>query len=173
MNRCVLGPCGRLSWKWRPKGANGPAGGCSNDCRRKPTGSAVFPPRAGERLRSRQYRRRTLRSLAGAVELKLSYGRDPRDGRWGCPLLEAWGVRPHQEFTPAARRRLAFTVSASGTDAEAAELAPAWGLAVADSTLHALGRHAGARAEAQTARRVAAPAPNGNRSAPRADWPCS
>ena len=138
---------------------NGPAGGCRNDCRRKPTGSAVFPPRAGGWLQKPERRSRTLRSLHGPLELTLRYGRDPQDGRWGCPLLEAWGVRPHPEFTPVARRRLAFTVSASGTDAEAAELATEWGLAVADSTLHALVRHAGARAEAQTARRVAAPAP--------------
>ena len=93
------------------------------------------------------------------MTLTLRYGRDPRDGRWGCPLLEAWGVGPHQEFTPAARRRLAFTVSASGTYAEAAELAAEWGVAVADATLHALVQKAGARAEAQTLRRLATPAP--------------
>lgn len=97
--------------------------------------------------------------MAGAVELSLSYGRDPRDGRWCCPLLEAWGVRAHQEFTPAARRRLAFTVSASGTYAEAAELATEWGVAVDGSTLHALAQNVGARAEEQTRRRLAAPAP--------------
>jgi hypothetical protein len=73
--------------------------------------------------------------------------------------LEAWGVRAHQEFTPAARRRLAFTVSASGTYAEAAELAAEWGVAVDDSTLHALVQDLGARAEEQTARRLETPAP--------------
>ena len=93
------------------------------------------------------------------MALTLRYGRDPRDRRWCCPLLEAWGVRPHQEFTPAARRRLAFTVSASGTYAEAAELATAWGLPVDDSTLHALVQHAGARAEEQTVQRLTTPAP--------------
>jgi len=102
---------------------------------------------------------RRLRSLAGAVELTLSYGHDPRDGRWCCPLLEAWGLRVHQEFTPAARRRLAFTVSASGTYAEAAEVATEWGLPVDDSTLHALAQQTGARAEEQTLRRLARPAP--------------
>ncbi len=68
-------------------------------------------------------------------------------------------MRAHQEFTPAARHRLAFTVSASGTYAEAAELATEWGVAVADSTLHALAQEAGARAEQQTARRLETPAP--------------
>lgn len=65
---------------------------------------------------------------------------------------------PHQEFTPAARRRLAFTVSASGTYAEAAELATEWGVPVDDSTLHALVQRAGARAEQQTLRRLETPA---------------
>lgn len=66
---------------------------------------------------------------------------------------------PHQEFTPAARRRLAFTVSTSGTYAEAAELAAEWGLRVDDSTLHALAQQAGARAEEQTRRRLETPPP--------------
>ena len=68
-------------------------------------------------------------------------------------------MRAHQELTPALRRRLAFTVSASGSYAEAAELATEWGVAVADSTLHALAQEAGARAEAQTLRRLETPAP--------------
>jgi hypothetical protein len=90
--------------------------------------------------------------LCGEIKLTLSYGRDPRDRRWCCPLLEAWGVRAHQEFTPAVRRRLAFTISASGTYAQAAELATEWGVAVDDSTLHALAQETGARAEEKTRR---------------------
>ena len=74
-------------------------------------------------------------------------------------------MRAHQEFTPAVRRRLAFTVSASGTYAEAAELATEWGVPVDDSTLHALGQSAGARAEAQTLRRLETPAPERERAA--------
>lgn len=57
------------------------------------------------------------------------------------------------------RRRLAFTVSASGTYAEAAEVAAEWGVAVADSTLHALAQDLGARAEEQTQQRLERPAP--------------
>lgn len=68
-------------------------------------------------------------------------------------------MRAHQKFTPAARRRLAFTISASGTYAEAAELATEWGVPVDDSTLHALAQEAGARAEEQTLRRLETPAP--------------
>jgi len=68
-------------------------------------------------------------------------------------------VGRHQQFTPAARRRLAFTVSASGTYAQAAELATEWGVPVDDSTLHALVQQAGARAEQQGVTRRQNPAP--------------
>ena len=54
---------------------------------------------------------------------------------------------------------LAFTVSASGTYAQAAELATEWGVAVDDSTLHALAQETGARAGEQTLRRLETPAP--------------
>jgi hypothetical protein len=67
-------------------------------------------------------------------------------------------VRAHQQFTPVARRRLAFTVSASATYAEAAEVATEWGLPVDDSTLPALVQNLGARAEEQTLRRLETPA---------------
>jgi hypothetical protein len=68
-------------------------------------------------------------------------------------------VSAHQEFTPAARRRLAFTASASGTHAEAAEVAAEWGLPVDDATMPAPVQSAGARAEEQTGRRLASPPP--------------
>ncbi len=148
-----------MNWKSRPKGASGPAAACRNASSSSPTSTAPFSPQDGRRLRQPERRARTLRGLSGALALTLRYGRDPRDGRWCCPLLEAWGVGPHQEFTPAVRRRLAFTVSASGTYAEAAEVATEWGVPVADATLHALVQNVGACAEAQTARRLETPAP--------------
>ncbi len=149
----------RSNWKSRRKRGSSPAAGCKNVCNNSPTRTAGFFPQDGRRLHKAERRPRTLRGLCGEIKLTLRYGRDPRDQRWCCPLLEAWGVRAHQAFTPAARRRLAFTVSASGTYAEAAELATEWGLAVDDSTLHALVQNAGARAEAQTLRRLETPAP--------------
>ena len=136
-----------------------PVAGCKNACNNSPTRTAGFFPQDGRRLQKPERRARTLRGLCGEIKLTLRYGRDPRDRRWCCPLLEAWGVRAHQEFTPAARRRLASTVSASGTYAQAAELATEWGVAVDDSTLHALVAQLGARAEAQTARRLETPPP--------------
>jgi hypothetical protein len=66
-------------------------------------------------------------------------------------------VRPHQQFTPAARHRLAFTVTTCATYADAAELATEWGVAVEDSTLHTLAQQAGTQAEAQTQTRLEHP----------------
>ena len=149
----------RSNWKWRRKRGSSPAADCKNACNNSPTYTAGFSPQDGRRLQQPEHRARTLRGLCGEIKLRLRYGRDPRDRRWCCPLLEAWDVRAHQEFTPAVRRRLAFTVSASGTYAEAAELATEWGVPVDDSTLHALGQSAGARAAAQTQQRLATPAP--------------
>ena len=72
-------------------------------------------------------------------------------------MLEAWGVEPHQQFTPAARRRLAFTVTATSTYADAADVATEWGVPVEDSTLHTLVQKAGACAEKQTLARLKQP----------------
>lgn len=119
--------------------------------------TARFFPHSRQRLQSRQRRTKQLRGLHGSIEVGLWYGRDPGDGHWGYPLLEGWGVRPHQQFTPATRRRLAFTVTTCATYADAAELATEWGVAVEDSTLHALVQQAGAKAEAQTQARLEQP----------------
>ena len=143
----------------KPRRGSSPAAVCKHACNNAPTRPAGFFPQDGRRLQKPERRARTLRGLCGEMKLTLRYGRDPRDRRWCCPLLEAWGGRAHQEFTPAARRRLAFTVSASGPYAEAAELATAWGGAVDDSTLHALVAQLGVRAEAPTARRRETPPP--------------
>lgn len=64
---------------------------------------------------------------------------------------------PHQQFTPAARRRLAFTATATSTYADAAAVATEWGVPVEDATLHTLVQRAGARAEEQTQARLARP----------------
>ena len=148
-----------MNWKSKSRRGSSPAAVSRNACNNSPTRTAGFFPQDGRRLLKPERRPRTLRGLCGEIKLTLRYGRDPRDQRWCCPLLEAWGVRAHQEFTPAVRRRLAFTLSASGTYAQAAELATEWGVAVDDSTLHALAQEAGARAEEQTLRRLETPAP--------------
>jgi hypothetical protein len=90
-----------------------------------------------------------LRTAVGAVELQVLHGQDPADRHWGCPVREHWGLSCHQQLSLGLADKLAFTVTAPASDAEAAAVAGQWGVPVDDSTLHALTRRLGARAEAR------------------------
>jgi len=90
----------------------------------------------------------------GVLKLKVWYGLDPGTGRWGNPMRQRWGLGPHQEMSPALEDKLAFTVTATGSYEEAAAVAQKWNSPVEDSTLHALARRLGRRAEQQTQERL-------------------
>jgi hypothetical protein len=62
-------------------------------------------------------------------------------------VRQTWGLTPHQKITPALAEKLCFTVTATGSYEEAAQVASKWGTSIDDSTLHALVQRAGARAE--------------------------
>jgi hypothetical protein len=96
-----------------------------------------------------------LRTGAGVVELEVLHGQDAGDGHWGCPIRERWGLSDHQQLSLALEDRLAFTVSATGSYEEAAQLIHKWGISVSASSLHALTQRLGSRAEAQTQERLA------------------
>jgi hypothetical protein len=66
-------------------------------------------------------------------------------------------LTPHQECSPALQEKLAFTITATGTFAQAAAVATHWGCPIDDSTLHALTQRVGTRAEAQTQARLTRP----------------
>ena len=91
-----------------------------------------------------------LQSVVGIVKLRVWYGYDPGGGHWGCPSRQHWGLSAHQQLSPGLEDRLAFTVTATGSYAQAAALSAKWGTAADDSTLHALTQRLGARAEQQT-----------------------
>lgn len=91
-----------------------------------------------------------LRTVAGVVELKVVYGQDPGDRHWGCPVRELWGLTSHQQLSLALEDKLAFTLTATASDEEAAALAQKWELPVTDSALHSLTQRMGSRAEAQS-----------------------
>jgi hypothetical protein len=82
------------------------------------------------------------------------HGQDPGDRHWGCPLRECWGLSAHQQCSPALEERFAFTMTATGSYAEAAAVAAKWGCPVEDATLHALAQRLGQRAEAHTQARL-------------------
>jgi hypothetical protein len=87
----------------------------------------------------------------------VDYGLDPLTGQWGCPLLGAWGLGPHQKITPGYAQKLCFTVTATGSYEEAAQVASQWAQSIDDSTLHALVQRIGQCAQAQAQSRYEMP----------------
>jgi hypothetical protein len=109
----------------------------------------VSPPLSGRRLVHRRTRPMHLRTVAGVVELQVLHGQDPADRHWGCPVREHWGLSSHQQLSLALEDKLAFIVTATASYEEAAAVADKWGVPVDDSTLHALTRRLGAKAQAR------------------------
>jgi hypothetical protein len=58
-------------------------------------------------------------------------------------------LSPHQKITPGYAEKLCFTVTATGSYEEAAQVASKWAQSMDDSTLHALVQRTGARAESR------------------------
>lgn len=102
-----------------------------------------------------KHREVSLHSELGEVKLTVKHGRDRKTQQWLCPLLRHWGMGPHQKITPAWAEKLCFTVTATGSYEEAAQVASKWGGRVDDSTLHRLVQQVGERAEKQTEQRLA------------------
>lgn len=91
----------------------------------------------------------------------LWYGRS-RSGVWHCPMLREAGVASRQKWTPAARRRICSMSCLSGTYQEASELCREWGLAglaIEDSTVHAMVQELGAKTEQRAIQREEQPVP--------------
>jgi hypothetical protein len=99
-----------------------------------------------------------LRTVVGMVKLRVSHGKDPADGHWGCPIRERWGLKPHQEMSPALEEKLGFTATTTLSYQAASETAAKWGCAVDESVIHALVQRLGAKAETQTQERLQQPA---------------
>jgi hypothetical protein len=131
---------------------NGDANDSKNACKNSPRKAAKFFP-----LRQRRRRSLSLRSELGEVKLSVDYGQDPQSGQWGCPLLSAWELGPHQKITPAYAQKLCFTVTATGSYEEAAQVASTWASNIDDSTLHALVQRVGQRAQEKAQRRYELP----------------
>jgi hypothetical protein len=129
---------------------NGDANSCKSACNNLPINPARFFP-----LHQRKRRRLTLHSELGAIELLVDCGQDPASGQWVCPLQRHWGIEPHQKITPGFADKLCFTATATGSSAEAAQVAARWTQnPVSHSTIHKLVRRLGARAEKQTQARL-------------------
>lgn len=64
-----------------------------------------------------------MRTVVGQIETRTWYGLNPAEGSWGYPVREQWGFQPHQEMNPGLEDKLAFTVTATTSYREAAEVA--------------------------------------------------
>jgi hypothetical protein len=97
-----------------------------------------------------------LRTGVGDVELSVWQGQD-QDGHWGIPIREQWGLKAHQQMSPALEDKLAMTATLTGSYQDAAKIAVKWGYEWADdSVIHALVQRLGSKAEEQTQGRVRA-----------------
>ena len=100
----------------------------------------------------------SLRTVVGVVRVVVWQGKDPTDKHWGCPIRERWGLRAHQQMSPALEEKLAFTATLAGSYDAVALVAGKWGCAVDDSVVHALVQRVGSVAQAQTQQRLKQPA---------------
>jgi hypothetical protein len=126
---------------------------CKNACNNSPISKARFFP-----LGQRKRRKLTLRSELGSVSLEVDYGLDRQTGQWVNAAQHAWGLQPHQKITPGFAQKLCFTVTATGSYEEAAQVASQWaGTLVDDSTLHCLVQRMGEQAQARQQERLEQP----------------
>ena len=114
---------------------------------------AVFP-RSRRKAQHRRQQVLRLQTAVGLVKVTTWYGWDPGTGQWGYPLRQTWGLSSHQEMSPNLEDKLGFVLTATAAYGEAAAVAQKWGCTVAPATLHVLAQRLGARAEAQTQKRL-------------------
>lgn len=100
-----------------------------------------------------------LRTAFGLVALSVWHGKDPSDRHWGCPVRERWGLRAHQQLSPALEDKLAYFGTVTPSYEMAAKLAAKLGYPVEDTTIRALVQRLGAKAEAQMQARLQQPPP--------------
>jgi hypothetical protein len=131
---------------------NGGENGWRSACKSSPVNKAGFSP-----LGQRKHRKLTLRSELGSISLKVDYGLDRQTGQWVCPVPQTWGLRPHQKLTPGFAEKLCFTVTATGSYEEAAQVVGRWSGPMDDSTLHRLVQRMGKQAREQRQERSAQP----------------
>ena len=147
----------RSNWKSKPRVENGPGDDSNNACRRKPAATAGFFPLSQGPVVHRRRRSMSLRTQFGVVQLEVVHGQDRTDRHWGCPIRERWGLSDHRQLSLAFEDRLAFTATATGSYAEAAEVARRWGAQISSATVHQLVQRQGRQAEAATRQRLAQP----------------
>lgn len=71
-----------------------------------------------QRLVHGRKRQLTLRTQVGHLVIKTDYEQETQSGNWLCSQREIWGCGVHQKLTPLLADKLAFTLTATGSDEE-------------------------------------------------------
>ena len=133
---------------------NGRVGGWSSGSNKRRTAKAGFSPLSGRKAHHRRKEAMSLRTVVGVVKVVVWHGKDPTDKRWGCPIRERWGLRAHQQMSPALEEKLAFTATLTLSYEGAAKVASKWGCEADDSVIHSLVQRLGNKAEGQMQERL-------------------
>ena len=102
----------------------------------------------GQPLENTRWRQMELDTVSGKVQLQARHGRQAQDKKWICPARVAWGLKPYERKTPELQARLAYTVTAVGSYAEAETMAATWGTPVSDGCIHQQVQSLGPKAQA-------------------------
>jgi len=109
---------------------------------------AMECPQTGQPLKNTRWRPLTLDSVSGKITLRVRHGQTDQQKRWICPARVAWGLKPYERKTPELQARLAYTVTAVGSYADAENLATRWGTPVSDGAVHQQVQKLGKQAQA-------------------------
>jgi len=103
-------------------------------------------PQSQEALAQTRWRKMTLGTVVGTVELQVRHGYSRPQGRWICPAREQWELKPYGRKSPELQARLTYTVTAVGSYAEAEKMAGIWGTKVSDGCIFDQVQSLGAKA---------------------------
>ena len=102
----------------------------------------------GQPLENTRWRELELDTVSGKVKLRARHGFQAQQKKWICPARVAWGLKPYERKTPELQARLAYTVTAVGSYAEAETMFAMWGTPVSDGCIHQQVQSLGKRAQA-------------------------
>lgn len=93
-------------------------------------------PQTGECLSNTRWRKMKLRTVNGAVDLRVKVGYSQKKRRWLNPIRLQWSLQPYQQVSPELQARICQTATIVPTYEGAVDVAACWGCAVSDDLVH-------------------------------------
>lgn len=106
-------------------------------------------PHSGLKLKRAQRIRMVVRTVCGAVELRVWYGFCRLSQQAVCPVRANWNMVPYQQLSPELEQRLCYTAVETGSYEKAARMAQTWGCGVSDDAIQACVSRKGQQAQEQ------------------------